>query len=67
MAILVGLSFVAIADPAVQLPFAIVSAAIPAVALTRYGLLAGCAEMLVELMSMACSRLPTCRRSSLRR
>jgi serine/threonine-protein kinase len=48
--VLAGLNAYAITDPAVQVPLLIGAATIPVLVLVRYGLLAGCAEMFVELM-----------------
>ena len=49
--ILVGLTTPTMSDPILQLPLVTLSVAISVIALTRYGLLAGCAEMFVEVMS----------------
>ena len=49
--ILVGLGYGSFTDPLVQLPLAMASAALPVVALTRYGLLAGATAVFVDSMS----------------
>ena len=49
--ILVGLGYGNFTDPLVQLPLAMASAALPVVALTRYGLLVGATAVFVDGMS----------------
>jgi hypothetical protein len=51
VAILIGLNFPPITDPLLQVPLIILSATVHGVALTWFGLLAGCAAMFVEVMA----------------
>ena len=51
VAILIGLNLSSFNDPLVQLPLAIVSAALPVLLLMRYGLLAGATSMFVDIMA----------------
>jgi serine/threonine-protein kinase len=51
LAIMVGIDFPSFTDVSVQLPLGILSAALPVLLLTRYGLLAGAASLFVNAMS----------------
>ena len=49
--ILIGLNLHSFTDPLVQVPLAIMSATLPVVLLTRYGLLAGATSLFIDTMS----------------